>query len=434
MTDKTTATAVTEAAIAIPGYTAAAPASVTITLAASGNTITFYYTPNTDIEYTVHYYLIGTTDSVSKDKLVTGQTMASTVTETAIAISGYTAADPASVTIKLAAAGNAIVFYYTQDAAPAYIVTFDSQGGTEIPQQAVAPGGKLTRPASPARGGYDFLGWYTAASGGALWDFDVDTVNGDTTLYAQWAVSFSPRGPGNYWVPQPGRPAPVYTAAEIEPGNAVSHYRYLYGYPDNTMRPDNQITRAEVAAIFFRLSGDLNKNAAASNAFYDVSANAWYAQSVNFLASKGIVVGYPDGSYRPGQPITRAEFTTIISKYGNLSYAENYAFSDVARDHWAFAYIYSAYAKGWIVGYPDGTFRPNNPITRAEVVKIVNNMLGRKTAAGDIPTNAPVAADVLKSHWAYADIIEASVDHTCIFNATGYETWRTVNNQPAVHK
>ncbi|UZN00691.1 S-layer homology domain-containing protein [Lysinibacillus sp. MHQ-1] len=180
---------------------------------------------------------------------------------------------------------------------------------------------------------------------------------------------------------------------ELETGE---HIKYINGYPDGSVKPGSSITRAEAAAIYFRLIKDENKNIAVNGTFSDVGGDTWYAQSVNYLASQGILVGYRDGTFKPRQTITRAEFAAIASRFDNLLTNENTSFKDVSIDHWAAAYIDSAYTKGWINGYPDGSFRPASSITRAEVVKIINNMLNRKIELSDIPSDAVQYKDLTK--------------------------------------
>jgi len=174
--------------------------------------------------------------------------------------------------------------------------------------------------------------------------------------------------------------------------------------------PDANITRAETAAFIYRLMLSGFANNKFENIFPDIDRGAWYAEAVNYLASIDIILGFPDGSFKPGNPITRAEFATVISKFDRLESGAGAAYNDTAG-HWAAGYINSAAAKGWISGYNDGTFLPENYITRAEAVSSVNRMLHRMILAEDLPGWAPDFTDLPPGHWAYAAIIEASVDH-----------------------
>jgi len=238
---------------------------------------------------------------------------------------------------------------------------------------------------------------------------------------------------GAYKMYTPSQPATVQF--EVDPGGGITptptpppplletgeHRVYITGYNDNTVRPNNPITRAETAVIFFRLLSGEEKHIPSISTFNDTVPGAWYAQAVNHLARINIITGYQDGSFRPNQPITRAEFATIASRFDKLEASQSDSFPDVAG-HWARAYINSAALKGWISGYPDGTFRPQRNITRAEVVRIVNTMLNRKILPEDIPAGVIRFTD-LQTHWAYTDIVEASNAHDYTRKENGYEIW-----------
>jgi hypothetical protein len=209
-------------------------------------------------------------------------------------------------------------------------------------------------------------------------------------------------------------PAPLTDIADVRTplaGFIADRIAYINGYEDGTVRPDGSVTRAEVSVMLFRLLSDADKNAPATSTFADVAAGKWYSQAVAYLADKGILTGYEDGSFKPDSPITRAEFAAIISRFDESEGTDLAAkFSDVSGSHWAFAFIGNAADKGWMSGYPDGTFKPQNAITRAEAVTAINNMLVRDLSSADIPTDAPVYTDLSKSHWAYTAIIEATYD------------------------
>ena len=202
------------------------------------------------------------------------------------------------------------------------------------------------------------------------------------------------------------------------------HLSYIQGYPDGTIKPDNKVTRAEVAMIFWRLLKNSDKNVPADEMFTDVGGNEWYSQPINCLAELGIMVGYEDGSFRPKQGITRAEFSTMVSRFDNLQSSSSNPFDDVKEDHWARDYIISSYMKGWISGYPGNTFLPDNNITRAEAVKIINYMLGRGIKKDDVPVELhTLYSDLPTSHWAFAEMIEASVGHDYARGLDGYEKY-----------
>ena len=190
------------------------------------------------------------------------------------------------------------------------------------------------------------------------------------------------------------------------------HVQFIVGDTDGMVRPDADITRAETVTIFYRLIDDDEKSEPAPSAFEDVPDDEWYAQYVSYAAMKGIVLGYPEGGFHPEDQITRAEFATIISRFAPEAPASAaVGFTDVPADHWATQYIGTCYANGWVIGYPDGTFMPESPITRAEAVTILNRALGRGIEPEGIPSDAPSFGDLPEDHWAYAQILEASVTH-----------------------
>ena len=141
--------------------------------------------------------------------------------------------------------------------------------------------------------------------------------------------------------------------------NTADHYAYIMGYPDGTVQPGGYITRAEASTIFFRLLTDKTREQywATTNAYSDIKSGDWYNNAISTLSNAGIVSGYPDGTFRPNAPITRAEMSKIIALFAKLDKTTD-RFSDIAG-HWAEAYIKLAAGNGWIEGYPDGSFRPN---------------------------------------------------------------------------
>ena len=201
------------------------------------------------------------------------------------------------------------------------------------------------------------------------------------------------------------------------------HTAYLQGYPEGTFGPDQNMTRAEAAQMFYTLLRD--KEVPITAAFQDVEGDAWYAKAVHTIASLAMVKGYPDGTFRPDQPITRAEFTAIAMSFAQQAGGGENIFSDVSREDWFYDCVVGSIQYGWISGYPDGTFRPNNTITRAEVTVIVNHMLGRAADQSYIQEQAGqlvAFTDVTPAHWAYWNITEATNSHS--YEKTGStETW-----------
>ena len=203
------------------------------------------------------------------------------------------------------------------------------------------------------------------------------------------------------------------TEAKPEPKHLERHEEYIAGYPDGTVRPDGKITRAEVSAIFARLTEN-SAPANYSSKFSDVRAYDWFCDSVMKLSNKDIIKGYPDGTFKPNKSITRAEFAVIASKYIKNPKAADETFSDVPMNHWAKDAIAMVKAEGWISGYTDGTFKPDAPITRAEAVSIVNRMFDR-AADGEFVREHGFEIkkfnDLTDKHWAYYEIMEAVHTH-----------------------
>lgn len=196
--------------------------------------------------------------------------------------------------------------------------------------------------------------------------------------------------------------------------NTRDHYRYMVGYEDKTFRPNREMTRAEVATMFVRLLDDKSASSSQAKTFKDVKAKDWYADLVAYASYRGIISGYPDGTFKPNAPISRAEFASIAARFADLTKTEPLSFSDVAKGNWAYDSIAKASSQGWLSGYPDGTFRPNNKINRAEVTSITNRMLGRKADLDWIVKNPGQVVsykDVDKDAWWYGDIMEASNGH-----------------------
>ena len=207
--------------------------------------------------------------------------------------------------------------------------------------------------------------------------------------------------------------------------NTTDHYAYITGYEDGTVRPEGNITRAEVATIFFRLMTDEFRTARWStvSGYTDVSAANWYNNAVSTTSNAGWVSGYPDGTFRPDAYITRAEFATIAARFLSDVYAGGHRFNDI-QGHWAAEYIDRAAAAGWIGGYEDGSFRPNAYITRAEVATLVNRMLDRAPDVSHLLADMVRWPDNPETAWYYADIQEATNSHDYTRAGTGnYEVW-----------
>ena len=224
-----------------------------------------------------------------------------------------------------------------------------------------------------------------------------------------------------------GNSKPVVIPDKVPTGlNGDDHYAYIVGYPDSTVHPQNGITRAEVATIFFRLLTDevRNKNSTKTNSYSDVASTDWYNHAVSTLSAMDIIKGDTHGKFNPNAPITRAEFAAIAARFDDKANTTTADFSDIAS-HWAKDEISAAANNGWINGYTDGTFRPNNNITRAEAMTLVNRVLKR------LPETAEdLHDDMIKwtdnsdtSKWYYLAVQEATNSHYYETKNTQYEKW-----------
>lgn len=216
--------------------------------------------------------------------------------------------------------------------------------------------------------------------------------------------------------------------------NTTDHYQYLIGYPDGNFGPNKGMTRAEAATMFTRLLRERPIKWRHYNAgLNDIRPGDWYADTVGYAVQRGIVSGYPDGSFKPNKPITRAEFAAIASRFDALAQGNAIAFSDLAPSHWGYNAIRSAATKGWISGYPDNTFRPEQAITRAEVTAITNRMLNRHADLYWIdahPSEVIRFGDVKRSDWYFEPIMEATMGHDFIRDRDKKtEHWTGINGK-----
>lgn len=209
--------------------------------------------------------------------------------------------------------------------------------------------------------------------------------------------------------------------------NNTDHFAYIVGYGNGEVRPQNSITRAEVAAIFFRLLEDdvRDANYTRQNKFTDVSNDAWYCSAVSTLSAMGIISGYPDATFRPNASITRAEFAAIATRFDVNGDKTPASFNDIAG-HWAKDEIAVAANNGWVNGYEDGSFRPQNKITRAETMSLVNRVLNRKPeTAEDLLENMTKWTDNADTNaWYYLAVQEATNSHYYEYKENSqYEKW-----------
>ena len=266
----------------------------------------------------------------------------------------------------------------------------------------------------PTKEGYTFTGWKIGTADAENFKMPAH----DVTIEGTFAKNSS----GHHH-----RKPTVTIPDKVPTGlNGNDHYAYIVGYPDKTVRPQNGITRAEVATIFFRLLTDetRNANSTKSNSYSDVAAGAWYNHAVSTLSAMGIVKGDSNGKFNPNAPITRAEFAAIAARFDDKANSTTADFSDIVS-HWAKNEISAASNNGWINGYPDGTFRPDNKITRAEAMTLVNRVLKR------LPETAEdLHDDMIKwsdnsdaSQWFYLAVQEATNSHYYKAKENKFEKW-----------
>ena len=211
-------------------------------------------------------------------------------------------------------------------------------------------------------------------------------------------------------------------AAEL---NRTDHFAFLVGYTDGTFGPERNMTRAEVTTMFARLlTEQIEADKTYSNTFSDVPKGYWAANYIGYMQQFGIITGYSDGSFRPDAPVTRAEFATIASRFEKLTEGSK-SFADVPDTYWAARYINFAATRGWVTGYSDGTFKPENTITRAEVAAVTCRLLERSADQNYIRSHLNelrTFSDMTESHWAYWYAMEAANGHDYT-KSGGSENW-----------
>ena len=312
-----------------------------------------------------------------------------------------------------------------------YEVTGDipSDAGAAPASAKVKMGGSYTvAPAqTTSQSRYTFSGWRINGTGDIV--TSLENLQQDVKLVGVWSYrSGGSSGGGG------GRKPTVDIPDDVPTGlNGDDHFAYIVGYPDGNVKPSSSITRAEVATIFFRLLTEdvRTANSTQSNSLSDVSRGQWFNHAISTLSSMGIVKGNPDGTFDPDAPITRAEFAAIAARFDDKNTNTTSNFSDIAS-HWAKDEIGVAANKGWINGYPDSTFRPDQYITRAEAMTLVNRVLNRLPEKSedllDDMIKWPDNADA--SVWYYLAVQEAtnSHDYSDKSNADKYEKWTKIRD------
>ena len=249
----------------------------------------------------------------------------------------------------------------------------------------------------PSKEGYTFDGFYSDSARTQKISDD-DYVQAGTTLYGHFMLN----------------------TLETE-----DHFAYIIGYPDGTVRPTNNITREEVAMIFYRLLRD-DKRAeleTTANPFPDCDKESWSNIAIATMANGGYVTGDDEGNFRPQSPITRAEFATMATRFAVLTDKGDISFTDIAG-HWSEDYILRAATAGWINGYEDGTFKPDQYITRAEAMTLINRVLNRLVDAEGLHADAILWKDMNGTEWYYFAVEEATNSHTHVRQEDGKtEKW-----------
>ena len=322
--------------------------------------------------------------------------------------------------------GTAIQPYMGVDGKPVYTIlsvyydldfhtlTFDTMGGSKIAPETVRHGLTVAKPKDPVNGGYIFDGWYTDKTFRTPYNFATPLTQ-DTTIYAKW-----------FLIVLPG----VTVKKNTPKLNTADHFAYVQGYPDGTVKPAGNITRAETAAILFRLMDDASRKTyySTKSGFRDVASGSWYNTYVATLNNAGVITDSSNGYFRPNEAITRAELAAMLAKFSETTGAANY-FNDVSAKYWAANAIAICAKLGWITGYPDGTFRPDKNVTRAELMAMINRATGRapKSADAFLP-GMKTWIDNTSDKWYYLDVQEATNSHS--YTVKGSETWTALTSDP----
>ena len=288
-----------------------------------------------------------------------------------------------------------------------YTLHYESNGGTAYKDERCSSGTKVTLDKTPTRESYTFTGWY--ADKALTQKITSVTMNGDKTVYAGWEATGVP-----------------------DKLNGDDHFAYVIGYPDGKVHPEGNISRAETATIFFRLlKADIRDgNLTADNGFSDVSDGQWHNKAISTMAKLGIVKGRRADRFDPNASITRAEFAAICARFSTRTVENSGSFSDISG-HWAENEIERAAAFGWISGYPDGTFRPDARITRAEAMTMINRVLCRMPQSkSDLLDSMVTWPDNKPSDWHYLAVQEATNSHDFDRQGEVGESWTKLTSVP----
>lgn len=367
-----------------------------------------------------------------------------------------------------------------------HTITFDANGGVVNPASAeTETDGTLSVLPTPTYDGFMFVGWFTAPEQGVKVDTKYQFTQ-DATIYAHWEAkpetenldnkdpnggtsggdtstegntkpdqpvntgggASHPEAPGTNTKPKEDKPKPKEETSEPEdkrdtniadPNDTgiskvfdIEHHRaYMIGYDTGLFGPESNITRAEVAQVFYNLL--LEHKNDSSVQFSDVTAQAWYYNAVAELTKNGVIRGYEDGTFRPDQAITRAEFTAIAARFAKISTDRTVDFYDGPADVWYYDAVRTAVSYGWVTGYEDGTFRPDQSIARGETATIVNRMLARIPDLNAIDQGAGTRfADVGSGYWGFYEVTEATTNHEYIRSSNiAREVWTSWESSKA---
>lgn len=295
-----------------------------------------------------------------------------------------------------------------------HTLTFDTMGGSRIDPVTVRHGNAVAKPKDPVNGGYIFDGWYTDKTYRTPYNF-ATVLTQDTTIYAKW-----------FLIALPG-----VTIKKTTPKlNTSDHFAYVQGYPDGTVKPTGNITRAETAAILFRLMDEGSRKTyySTKSGFRDVATGSWYNTYVATLNNAGVITDSSNGYFRPNEAITRAELAAMLANFTETAGAANY-FNDVSASYWAANAIAICAKLGWITGYPDGSFRPDRNVTRAELMAMINRATGRAPKSADaFLSGMKTWSDNTADKWYYLDVQEATNSHS--YTVKDSEKWTALNADP----
>ena len=308
-----------------------------------------------------------------------------------------------------------------------HTLTFDAKGGTETDSVTVRHGNTVAKPEDPKRSGYRFNGWFDDEKCREKHDFDAPLVE-DATVHAGWTKRSSG---SSVQIESPNKPKQDNSLKF----NTEDHFAFVNGYPDGTVKPTGDVTRAEVAAILYRvMDADCVKTYETTRcSFSDVVRGDWFNLYVATLENADVIVDTrTNGKFRPNEAITRAELAAMLAQFADIKSAAN-SFNDVSARHWASDEIAVCAKMGWINGYPDGSFRPDATITRAEMMAMINRALGRTPkSADDLLSGMKAWRDNANVNaWYYLDVQEATNSHTYTRKTNDYEYWDKLISDPS---